>query len=225
LSQSGVCVPMITFDMPSVQLPFGVELKATADFSKGPPTQCAMLANLLVQLAPALAAMSPVFKILKVFSAMKDFFGPPPNPFKAGDVVTAIEGVISMIDPAQFLPVIKSILLLLIAYLNCFIEAMTSLLEFQARIDLSIAVGNPDLQASLQCANANAATSMQQMMQALGPLGPVMELIQPIIGISGLPINLPKISDLQAEKDVEQALKKLSAMLTQLQQIIQMIPA
>ncbi len=177
MSESSVCVPMITFDVPSVQLPFGVELQAAADFSKGPPTQCAMLANLLVQLAPALAAMSPVFKILKVFSAMKDFFGPPPNPFKAGDVVTAIEGVLAMIDPAQFLPVIKSILLLLIAYLNCFIEAMTSLLEFQSRIDLTIAVGNPDLQASLQCASANAATSMQQMVQALGPLGPLSAML------------------------------------------------
>jgi hypothetical protein len=220
---TSVCVPKISFEVPNVQLPFGIEFQAVADFSKGPPSQCAMLSSLLVQIMPAMAAMSPLIKILNVFAALKDFL--PANVLKLPALLDALAEVIAMLDPLPFVAAVKSILLLVIAYLQCFIQTMEGLLEFQASIDLSLAAGNPDLQASLQCASNNASVSIQQLMQSLGPIGPIMQLVQPFISIAGVPISLPSISDLQGEKDIEQALQSLSTMLTDLQQVLEAIPA
>ena len=223
MSSAGVCVPRISFDVPSIQLPFGIEMQALADFSKGPPSQCAMLSSLMVQLTPAMAAMSPLLKILNVFSALKDFL--PADVTKLPALLDALAEVIAMLDPLPFVAAVKSILLLVIAYLNCFIQTMMGLLEFQASIDLSLAAGNPALQASLQCASNNATVSMQQMMQSLGPLGPIMELIKPFMSIAGLSFALPSFSDLQGAQDIEQTLQTLSGMLTDLQQVLEAIPA
>jgi hypothetical protein len=140
-------------------------------------------------------------------------------------LISALEEVIAMLDPAPFIAAVKSILLLVISYLNCFIQAMEGLVEFQASIDLSVAAGNPDLQASLQCASDNASASIQQLMQSLGPIGPIMQLIQPFMSIAGLSISLPSISSLQGAQDVEKALESLSKMLTDLQQVVEAIPA
>ena len=217
---SSICIPTVTFEVPKVQLPFGIELQATADFSKGPPTQCALLASLLLQLAPAMAAMTPLLTVLNVFADLKSFLQGDVTKLVAllGDLTAVIE----MLSPLQFLESIKSILLLVIAYLNCFIESLTSLLEFQASIDLSLAVGNPDLQASLQCANGNAGIAIQQMMLSLGPLGPVScNCFSPLSALQEFPLRLPAISSLQGEKDIEGALKSLSKMLTDLQKVLE----
>jgi hypothetical protein len=221
LGSSG-CIPTVTFDVPSIQLPFGIELQAVADFSKGPPTQCAMLSNLLVQLTPAMAAMTPLLNVLSIFALLKDFVQGDVTKIPA--LVVALEKVIEMVTPLPFVAAVKSILLLIIAYLNCFIETVTGLLEFQASIDLSLAVGNPDLQASLQCASGNASVAIQQMMLSLGPLGPVMEILKPFISMGGISIALPSVSSLQGEKDIEGALESLSKMLTDLQQVLEALP-
>jgi hypothetical protein len=198
-------------------------MQSVADFSKGPPNQCAMLANLLVQLTPAMAAMAPIITILNVFAAMKGFVQSPLT--GGGPLLSALEGVIAMLDPFPFVAAVKSILLLVIGYLECFIQTMEGLLAFQASIDLSVAAGNPALQASLQCASNNAQTSIQQLMQSLGPIGPIMQLIQPFMSIGNLSIALPSVSSLQGAQDVEQALQSLSKMLTDLQQVVEAIPA
>lgn len=223
MSSSGGCVPTISFQIPSIQLPFGIEMQAVADFSKGPPAQCVMLSSLIVQLMPAMAAMAPLLKILNVFAALKNFL--PANPTALPALISALEEVIAMLDPAPFAAAVKSILLLVISYLNCFIQTMEGLIEFQASIDLSVAVGNPDLQASLQCASDNASVSIQQLMQSLGPIGPIMQLIQPFMNIAGLSISLPSVSSLQDGQNIEQALQSLSKMLTDLQQVVEAIPA
>jgi hypothetical protein len=208
--------------VPSIQLPFGIEMQGTADFSKGPPSQCAMLSSLMVQLQPAMAPMIPIIKILNVFSALEGFAKSPLT--GAGPLLEALPEVVAMLDPLPFVETVKTVLLLIIGYLECFVQTMEGLIAFQASIDLSAAAGNPDLQASLQCASDNAQVSMQQMMQSLGPIGPIMQMIQPIIGIANLSITLPSISSLQGAQDVESALQSLSTMLTDLQQVIQSIP-
>jgi len=222
LSSTG-CVPTVSFQLPSIELPFGIQMQSVADFSKGPPNQCAMLANLLVQLTPAMAAMAPIITILNVFAAMKGFVQSPLT--GGGPLLSALEGVIAMLDPFPFVAAVKSILLLVIGYLECFIQTMEGLLAFQASIDLSVAAGNPALQASLQCASNNAQTSIQQLMQSLGPIGPIMQLIQPFMSIGNLSIALPSVSSLQGAQDVEQALQSLRKMLTDLQQVVEAIPA
>jgi len=197
-------------------------MQAIADFSKGPPNQCAMLSSLLVQITPAMAAMGPIITIINVFAALKDFVSDPLG--GPGQALTAIEGLIKLVDPLPFVSAVKSILLLVIEYLNCFIKTMEGLLAFQASIDLSAAAGNSALQASLQCASSNAATSIQQLLQSLGPIGPILDLIQPFMSIAGLSIALPSFSSMQGAQDMEQMLQTLSQTLTDLQQVVEAIP-
>jgi hypothetical protein len=218
--------------IPKVSLPMGIELQAVADFSKGPPTDCALLHNLLVQLMPTLAGFNCIIKILNVVASMEGFLGALPNVVeaasKAGDVLNAIGDMKDcfelVLGPVKVAETIKDILLLLISYLKCFADAMKSVLDFQAGIDLNSAQGNPMLLASLQCASDNAQTSMQQMLQALGPIEPLFKMMQPLIKISQLPIVLPPISDLANAKDASQAVDQLDAMLGQLKQIVEQIP-
>lgn len=206
----------------------GIELQAVADFSKGPPTNCALLQNLMVQLMPALAGLTCIFKILGVIAALEKFMQNPVNPSSATGVLTAIgdmgECITSIIPGTALFEMIKSILLLVIEYLKCFVEAIKSVLDFQVGIDLNGAAGNPALLQSLQCASDNAATTMQQMMMALAPIQPLFKMLEPVIKLSNLPIQLPSIADITGAKDVAEAVDKLDAMLTEMQQIVASIP-
>ncbi len=223
-----ICVEIPQISIPTVSLPMGIELQAVADFSKGPPTNCALLQNLMVQLMPALAGLTCIFKILGVIAALEKFMQNPVNPSSATGVLTAIgdmgECITSIIPGTALFEMIKSILLLVIEYLKCFVEAIKSVLDFQVGIDLNGAAGNPALLQSLQCASDNAATTMQQMMMALAPIQPLFKMLEPVIKLSNLPIQLPSIADITGAKDVAEAVDKLDAMLTEMQQIVASIP-
>ena len=221
---SSVCTPSAPLVVPSVSLPFGIQMQGVADLSKGPPNNCAMLSSLMVQVTPTLAAFTPIITILNVLVALKAFVGPPPDP---GKLLSALSAVIEMVDPVSFVAPVKSILLLIIQYLLCFISTMEGLLDAQASIDLSIAQGNPDLLASLNCASDNVSASMSAVMQSLVPLGPLLQTVQPLIGIAnsaGVSFPVLAIPDLSGAQDLEQTLKTLSQTLTDMQQVITAIP-
>lgn len=218
--------------IPKISLPMGIELQAIADLSKGAPTNCALLHNLMVQLMPTLAGLNCVIKILNVIGALEGFLSAFPNIVavgeKAGDVLAAIGDMSECLDivlgPFAVIQTIKDILLLIISYLECFVAAIRSVLDFQAGINLNLAQGNPALLSSLQCANNNAQTSMQQMLMALAPIAPLFKMIQPLIKISQLPIQLPAIGDLAGASDVKSAVDQLDDMLIQMRQIVAAIP-
>lgn len=221
---SSVCTQSAPLLVPSVSLPFGIEMQGVADLSKGPPNNCAMLSSLMVQVTPALAAFTPIITILNVFVGLKAFVAIPPD---ASKLIPALAAAIELIDPLSFVAPVKSILLLIIQYLLCFISTMEGLLATQASIDLSIAEGNPDLLASLTCASDNVNASMSAVLQSLGPLGPLLQTVQPLISIAssaGVSFPVLTIPDLSGAQDMEQTLKTLSQTLTDAQQVISAIP-
>jgi hypothetical protein len=171
---------------------------------------------------PAMAAMSPLLNLLNVFSALKDFLG---DPLKLPPLIAALEKVIAMLEPVPFAAAVKSILLLVISYLKTFIQTMTGLLAYQASIDFSIAAGNPALQASLQTASSNASAAIEQLMITLGPIAPIMDMVKPFLSLGGVSIDLPSVSSLQGENDVQQAMVTLGGMLNDLQQVLEAIPS
>ena len=142
-------------------------------------------------------------------------------------LIPALAAAIELIDPLSFVAPVKSILLLIIQYLLCFTSTMEGLLATQASIDLSIAEGNPDLLASLTCASDNVNASMSAVLQSLGPLGPLLQTVQPLISIAssaGVSFPVLTIPDLSGAQDMEQTLKTLSQTLTDAQQVISAIP-
>lgn len=224
---SSVCTQSAPLIVPSVSLPFGIQMQGVADLSKGPPNNCALLASLMVQVTPALAAFTPIITILNVFIALKKFIAKfPPDP---STLLPALEAAIELVDPLTFVPPVKSILMLIIQYLQCFISTMEGLLAVQANIDLSSAQGNPDLLASLTCASDNVTASISAVTQSLGPLGPLLQTVQPLIGIASsagvsIPaLTIPDLSGVGAQ-EMEQTLETLSQTLTDLLQVIEAIP-
>ena len=219
-------IPSIS-SIPKISLPFGVELQAIADLSKGPPTNCALLHSLMVQLMPTLAGLTCVIRILNLLSKLADVVKALPNLFSAakkiGDVTSAIEDMsdcLNIINPGALAQTIKDILLLVISYLECFVAAIRSIFDFQAGINLDVAEGNPELVSSLQCASDNAQTSMQQMQLGLAAIGPLFTMIQTLIDISGPQIELPAVGDLADASDMASAVDQLDEMLVQLRQIV-----
>jgi hypothetical protein len=225
------CLPIAPLKIPKISLPMGIELQAIADMSK-PPSNCALIHNLMLQLMPTLAGFNCIIKILNVIASLEGFLSALPNVInaaaKAGDVLAAIGDMKDCLNlvlgPIAVAETIKDILLLIISYLKCFVDAIKSILNFQVGIDLNAAQGNPVLLASLSCASNNAQVSMQQLLQALGPIKPLFKMVEPLIKISQLPIALPPIADLAGAKDVREAVNQLDAMLAQLQQIVGQIP-
>ena len=149
------CFTLPTIDIPSISLLGGAELKGLADFSLGAPTDCKLTFNLLLQLAPLLASMACIFKILKAITALADGIQDPAK-------IPSIPGAIT--DLAKCIPLpgielylmIKGILSLLVRFLSCFIGDLESIVKFQATIDLTAADGNPVLHGWLICAQNNA---------------------------------------------------------------------
>jgi hypothetical protein len=226
------CSSLGSISIPSVNLLMGIQLQAIADFSQGPPTNCALLTSLMVQLTPTLAGFTCIFKLLAVVGALQQALGGltkvPPDFSGIPKVLSAIGEMTECLDilipPLGLFLMIKDILLLIIEYLKCFLDAIKSILDFQVGIDLSVAQGNPDLLASLQCASGNADAAMAQLMLAVGPIGPLFSLVQTFIGFAGLSIQLPSLSAITGASNVVEAVNQMDAMLAEMQQIVAAIP-
>jgi len=210
-------------EIPGITLLGGAELKGFLDFSAGAPTDCKITFNLLLQLAPLLASMACLLKILKAITALSDGIQ---NPSKIPDIPGAIA------DLAKCIPIpgleiylmIKGILELVLRFLSCFIENLESILSFQASIDLSAADDNPVLRATLICAQDSGKAAMDNMMLSLRPLEPILKMTKSLIGLAQLPINLPDLSNVSASGDVGLSIASLRKAVDDLKQAVQSIP-
>src|SRR5262245_49188877 len=148
-------------DIPDIKLLGGVDLKAFVDIAAGPPTDCKLSFNLMIQLAPLLASMACLFKILEVLGKIKDFAEATKNldvqkltetvP-KLVDAVVKLEGCIPPLQLPRLALMLKGMLQLVINFLSCFLTQLNSLIEFRASLDFDAAEGNPILKESLMCA-------------------------------------------------------------------------
>lgn len=214
----------------SIPLPMGVELKALVDPSKGPPTHCAIVHSLMLQLMPLLAGLTCILRMLKTFSSLKAFFDALPNLpeafTKVPDVVKALVDLSKcflLVDPTALCAMIKAILQMLLSYLQCILDAIKSVMDFQVGIDLNSAQGNPVLLGTLECAQDNAAITLQQLQEAMAFIKPLMDLLQPLLEIAQLDLTLPSIGDM-AGKDAQQTVASMQEAIDNLRQIIDSIP-
>jgi hypothetical protein len=205
----------------SIALPFGGQLSALADISKGPPSDCALVHSLMLQLAPTLAGMTCFFRVLNVIKALADVKTPP-------DIVKVASAAAEMAECFNVFvhipKMIKDILEIIIRFLHCIITAIKSILNFQLGIDLNSAEGNPVLLASLRCAQDNAETTMAQMMEALAVVQPLLDMVSPLLEMGGLSLTLPSMGDLTGAEDMTKTLESLESTLVQLQEALDAIP-
>ena len=96
-----------------VSLPLGVELKSMVDLSKGPPTDCALIHSLMLQLMPALGGMACFLKLITVIQKALDVINSGPSGFhrrfEAGDSRRGLP-VLVPATPVVYLTAVKDIL-------------------------------------------------------------------------------------------------------------------
>ncbi|MCU1221324.1 MAG: hypothetical protein JWM08_1242 [Candidatus Angelobacter sp.] len=182
----------------TIPVPFGAELKAITDPSKGPPNDCAIVHSLMLQLMPMLSGFACILKILNVLTAIKKIFKTTP-PFLDPGAIFGSDGLISSIgkladcipiaNPVPWIHMIKGILQLILAYIGCLIQGFESIRNFKVGIDLNAEGGTPLLLNTLDCAKGNADTSLAALMDAMGPIEPLLQLIEPITSIIGIDLS------------------------------------
>jgi hypothetical protein len=212
-----------------VQLPSGGSLQAFADISKGIPTDCALTFSLMMQIAPMLASMECLLKILKLLKPLIDVvgsLGPPPDPIKLPKAIqqfakAAIDLAPCLLipTPANIIPFLRDLLCLILKVLKCFLGQMKSILKIMSGLSLQLTVaqqqGNNELAGVILCAQTNAQTQAGQVMNSLGPVGVLLDLAGALFGIAGIaPIKLPAMgsaSDLQALNAAVQSVQSVVA--------------
>lgn len=185
----------------SLTLPMGGTLQGMADFTRGIPTDCSMNLNLMLQLAPMMASMECLLKVLKFVGAivgiLKNF-----NPLTAvGDVLSAAEDLAKCLEIVVPLgPIcafVKDLLKLISTMILCVVTELESILKILSGLQLQISIakanGNTDLLQALQCAQQNARTSADSAMQSMQPIIVLLSLAGTFIELAGAPVNIPAI--------------------------------
>jgi hypothetical protein len=188
------CIPLPEAKTIKLPLPFKAELRSLIDISK-PPSDCAVAQSLMLQITPLLASMACLIKVLKVLQALK---GTVESAFtKTGDLLTALTdlaGCFLLFDPCEISRMIAAILRVLIGYLNCMIQAVESVLNFQVGIDLDAAGDNPVLLGALQCAQDNSQAALMNLSQALEGIQPLLDIAGTMLELVGLPpLDVPPL--------------------------------
>jgi hypothetical protein len=212
----------------TVQLPGGGTLSSFSDISKGIPTDCAMTFSLLVQLAPFLASIDCIVKVLNFIQTAVNVIKSITSPFSIisaiPKIVEAAEPVIECalsFTPLALIPFIKDLLCLIMKFLQCFVEQMQSLLQIleqiEGQLSAATAAGNTDLITALQCAQGNAQTQAAHFTAAIQPVGVILQLAGTLMQIVGVkPITLPSMgsqTDLASLQQVVQVIQDLVSTL------------
>jgi hypothetical protein len=216
--------------VPTIQLPFGATLKGVSDFSQGLPTQCTLNFSLLVQIMPLLAAMACMLKILNVIGKLEAFVKAVPNPAKIAESVPDLLEAIAEVGPClppvafpQLAITLKQILELIVGILQCLVNALDSILEFQQNIDIKSAEGNSALEQALKCAQDNAAASMDSVATSLEGLQPIIQMVTMIAGIAGISLK-PIMVPATAGADALETVQSLRDTIDGLAEVIDAIP-
>jgi hypothetical protein len=218
----------------SLTLPTGLNLQGMADFTRGIPTDCSMKLNLILQLAPIMASMECVLKILKFIGAivavLKDF-----NPLTAVEkVLTAAEDVAKCLEIViPGLPIctfIKDLLTLISTLLLCVVKELDSILKIlgglQIQIALAEAAGNTDLLNALKCSQQNAQTSAEGTMQSLQPVVVLLSLAGAFMDIAGVKLNVTIPSAIPADDlaAMQALLDDIGAAATVIKEVAEALP-
>ena len=237
-SNTKPCIPLPNPEPLKITLPFG-ELKSLVDTSKGPPTDCTLVHSLMLQLTPTLAGMTCFLKAMNVLKVLINIdISNPASIDPVSIIIELVKAVKKMegcINVFGTLPkMLKDILLLLVAYLKCIIQAIESIVNFQADIDLTASEGNPVVLASLTCAQQNAQNALNQQVKAMEVINPLLEAIKPIAELAGVSLNLPDLSKLSNKslsvkdaaglEELAKTLEELNIALEQLQQTAEALP-
>ena len=226
---------------PELRLPTGGTIKGIADITRGIPTDCSMNASLALQIAPIMASMECLLKVLKFIGVLVSVFKElsSGNAFaipaglgkiaEAGaDLAECLEMVISPAIP--FAQLVKDLILLIVKMLKCMVQALKSVVEVLDGLEFEFASaaqnGNDARMAQLECAKENAMASADGVMQSIDPIATILELAGPFFAMMpGAPtIQLPTLASAESIDDLKEALITLEDVILVLEGIAEAIP-
>lgn len=224
-------------DIGQVRLPTGGHIKAITDITKGIPSDCSVNFNIALQLAPIMASMECLLKVLKfagvLIGVMKDISGgalPDVLP-GLGKIAKAGEELMPCVGMALGLGVplfIKDLLLLLAKMLRCAAQALRGAIEVLDGIDLDIASakteGKDELLAQLECAKENAELARDGAMVSLEPVMVLLSLASPFLEIGGKSVAIGPFASDGSLDSLKSVLESIETAATLLQSIAEAIP-
>jgi Na+-transporting methylmalonyl-CoA/oxaloacetate decarboxylase gamma subunit len=220
----------------SIFLPNGAELPAFTDISKGAPTDCSLSFSLILQLAPFLASIECLLKVLSLLKPLIDIIGSvsklqmPPlsavSDFTAAGVGVT-ECITDMLIPGKgLLSCVKSVLILILSFLKCFVTGMSSVVNNLLKISVQMdqAAGNDELQRVLKCAQDNAMASADHLQGAIAPVFNILALVKPLLDLAQIKVEIPTIEPGADLDGLRKALAALQNVVTVLEEIVQAPP-
>jgi hypothetical protein len=216
-----------------LRLPSGAKLSAFSDISKGIPTDCSMSFSLVLQLAPMLASIECLVKVLALLDPLIKIMGALTNPpsLPGPDViekfgkaaVEVMKCVVSFSPQGGLLAFVKDIILLITRFLNCFIGQLETIIGMLSGLAIQMqaaeAAGNDELKRILQCAQDNGMNSADHLQGAIAPVMNLVSLVEPLLSIAGIPLEVPAIvpgADLDGMRETLQTLKDVVGTLEQI---------
>jgi len=205
-----------------IHLPTGGTISAFADLSKGIPNDCAMTFSLMLQIAPFLASIECLLKVLGLIGPLVEVIKATPNPVKLAQTVPkflkaaeAVMPCVAVVTGLGIIPFLKDLICLIIKALNCFLGQMKTLLGIMNGLALQLqtaqAEGNTDLINVIQCEQENAQNQAAHLTAAIEPIGVILELAGTLFDIAGMePIKLPTVgsaTDLEALNTLVQTMQ------------------
>lgn len=220
-----------------LKLPTGGTIKPIPDITKGIPQDCSMNFNLALQMAPIMASMECLLKILKfigtVIEVLKGLTDPTKLISSVGKIIEAAEDVMPCVNmvilpPLNMIPFIKSLLLMLAKMLRCTAQLLRSAIEVLDGIGLDLATaqqnGNDALAQQLECAQENAQLAMDGAMASIEPVMILLDLAKPFLEIANVSLDIPAIAPAGALDEMKTVLETIETVAQTMQDIAEALP-
>ncbi len=186
----------------TLALPTGGTMQAVTDLSKGIPTDCGASMNIMLQVAPLLAAIDCPLKILGVIGPLMevitsltkgDLLGAGQAMGKLTPAIEKLGPCLGLVVPGgSMVPFVKDLLCLVRAALNCVLTNLRSVRDLLRgyQVALGDATSDADLDV-LTCTRDNADAQLASVGQAIDPIAAVLGLMGPLFEIAQIePIKL-----------------------------------
>lgn len=194
--------------LPTITMPGGLKLQGFPALTGGMITDLSAIQSLLNQMAPAMAALQPVFLIIDAIVKIMAIFNTIPG-VVVGNVVDffdsikeAVEAVIALVQiaPAFSLPVMISGLIgnlatLLRALRSVVVDLQADTAKGNAIVAQATAEGDAALLDVGNCILAQSAAFQAHVLASLGPAGQLLEAATALVGMMPAPIELPSLGD------------------------------
>lgn len=216
-------------------LPTGATLQAINDISKGIPNDCSMSINLLIQLAPFLASMECLLKVLKLLGPLIEVIkGLPFPPVEAiakfveaaADLTTCLQLPLPATNLFNF---IRDILCLILKILRCLLGQLKTIAELLGGLAINIKLaadtGNTELLNSLECAQENALTSAEHLAQSMEMITAILGLVAPFMEIAQIPpIKLPALGSQTDVAAINETVEVLETVVQTIETVVEALP-